>query len=56
MNPEVDMITRIKEVEIKIGDKFQLTLQRIDGTFRVLMRDYVMVNKKTVETVTSFLS
>jgi hypothetical protein len=50
MTKESDKITRITEVEIKIGEKFTLILQSIEGTFRVKMSDYIMVSlKNTLE-------
>ena len=46
MTSEIDKITRIKAVEIRIGDKFSLTLQNVDGSFRVTMRDNLVVSSK----------
>ena len=44
MSSKIEKIARIDEVEIKIGEKFKITLQNIKGSFRVSMRDYVMVS------------
>lgn len=44
MTEEVDKITRIKEVEIRVGKLLYLTLQNIDGTFRVKMSDNLKVS------------
>ena len=43
MSSKIEKIARIHEVEVKIGEKFKITLQNIKGSFRVSMRDYVMV-------------
>lgn len=45
MGPEIDKITRIQLIEIKIGESYEVLLQKdANGSFRVTMRDFVMVS------------